>query len=161
MLAEEPERKIYVADNSQAMIDAGLELRPRDLVARIEKSFCCSAFGTGLPDNFVECVFSIRLLHHIQKSEDRVLMLKEFARVSTGTVIVSLWVDGNYRAWRLARSEARKANERGTDRPRDRYLCPRADIERDFAAAGLEMIGHVDFIKYWDKWRTYVLRVKK
>ena len=38
MLAEEPERKIYVADNSQNMIDAGLELRPREVVARIEKS---------------------------------------------------------------------------------------------------------------------------
>ncbi|MCL2021673.1 MAG: class I SAM-dependent methyltransferase [Betaproteobacteria bacterium] len=161
MLAEAPERRIIIADNSQAMIDTGLELRPREVVARIEKYFCCSAFDTGLPDNFVECVFSIRLLHHIQNSEDRVLMLKEFARVSASTVIVSLWVDGNFRAWRHARNEARKARLRGTDRPRDRSLCPRVDIERDFASAGLEVIGHVDFIKYWDKWRAYVLRVKK
>lgn len=161
MLAEDKSRKIYVADNSQAMIDVGLELRPREVTSRIEKSFCLSAFDTGLPDNFVECVFSIRLLHHIEKSEDRILMLKEFARISSGTVIVSLWVDGNFRAWRHERNEARKALSRGKQRPRDRFVFKRADIERDFSAAGLEMIGHVDFIKYWDKWRAYVLRVKK
>lgn len=161
MLAEEPDRKIYVADNSQAMIDVGLELRPREVAARIEKSFRCSAFDTGLPDNFVECVFSIRFLHHIQRSADRVRILKEFARISSGTVIVSLWVDGNFRAWRLRRKLARRAREGGTGMPRDRILLGQGEIERDFAAAGLETIGHVDFIKYWDKWRAYVLRVGK
>lgn len=161
MLAEQPDRRIYVADNSQSMIDAGLELRPQAVTARIEKSFCCSAFDTGLPDNFVECVFSIRLLHHIEKSADRVLMLQEFARISSGTVIVSLWVDGNFRAWRHEINEARKARTRGKERPRDRFVFKRSEIERDFAAAGLEMIGHADFIRYWDKWRAYVLRVKK
>jgi hypothetical protein len=45
---------------------------PAEVVARIEKSFQCSAFATGLADNFVECVFSIRLMHHIEKSADRV-----------------------------------------------------------------------------------------
>jgi len=161
MLAEEPGRRIFVADNSQNMIDAGLELRPREVVARIEKSFCLSSFDTGLPDNFVECVFSIRLLHHIEKSADRVLMLQEFARISSGTVIVSLWVDGNFRAWRHEINEARKERTRGKERPRDRFVFKRSEIERDFAAAGLEMIGHTDFIRYWDKWRAYVLRVKK
>ena len=161
MLAEQQERKIYVADNSQSMIDTGLHLRPKEVVARIEESFQCSAFATGLTDNFVECVFSIRLMHHIEKSEDRITMLKEFARISSGTVIVSLWVDGNFRAWRSEINDARKARIRGADRPRDRFVFRRADIERDFAAAGLELIGHTDFIKYWDKWRAYVLRVKK
>lgn len=161
MLTEQQDRKIYVADNSQSMIDAGLELRPREVTARIAQSFCCSAFDTGLPDNFVECVFSIRLLHHIEKSEDRILMLKEFARISSGTVIVSLWVDGNFRAWRHEVNEARKERIRGKERARDRFVFRRAEIERDFAAAGLEVIGHTDFIKHWDKWRAYVLRVNK
>jgi SAM-dependent methyltransferase len=161
MLAEEPGRKIYVADNSRAMIEAGLELRPRDVVARIEKSFCLSAFDTGLPNNFVESVFSIRFLHHIQKSEDRVAILREFSRISSGTVIVSLWVDGNYRAWRQLRKQARKAQARGSAMPRDRIILKTSEIEGEFADANLELIGHVDFIKYWDKWRTYVLHVKK
>lgn len=161
MLAEEPNRRIFVADNSQSMIDAGLELRPREVVDRVQKSFRCSAFATGLPDNFVECVFSIRLMHHIEKSADRVQMLKEFARISSVSVIVSLWVDGNFRAWRHEINDARKKAVRGADYPQDRFVFKRKDIERDFAEAGLEIIGSVDFIKHWDKWRTYVLRVKK
>lgn len=161
MLTEKPGRKIYVADNSQAMIDTGMDLRPRAVTARIEKAFQCSAFATGLPDNFVECVFSIRLMHHIENSADRILMLKEFARISTDTIIVSLWVDGNFRAYRHRINEARKAQTRGEARLRDRFIFPRHEIESDFAAAGLEIVGHTDFVKYWDKWRAYVLRVKK
>lgn len=161
MLAEDKNRKIYVGDNSQHMIDAGMNLRPPHVTARIEKTFQCSAFNTNLPDNFVESVFSIRLIHHIEKSEDRVLMLKEFGRVSSDTVIVSLWVDGNYKAFRHQINEKKKERTRGKDRLRDRFVFSRAEIERDFADAGLDIVGHVDFIKYWEKWRTYVLRVRK
>ncbi|MBM3393001.1 MAG: class I SAM-dependent methyltransferase [Betaproteobacteria bacterium] len=161
MLAEEGGRRIFVADNSQNMIDTGMALRPRDVTARIGKTFQCSAFDTELPDNLVECVFSIRFLHHIQKSEDRVRILREFARISSGTVVVSLWVDGNFRAWRLQRKLERRARKGQSAMPRDRILLKQSEIERDIAAAGLETIGHVDFIKYWDKWRAYVLRVKK
>ena len=161
LLAEEKDRRIFAADYSQDMIGTGLALRPRETTARIEKTFQCSAFDTGLPDNFVECVFSIRFLHHIQKSEDRIAILREFARISSGTVIVSLWVDGNFRAWRLKRKLERRARRGGNGQPRDRILLGQDEIRRDFTAAGLEVIGHADFIKYWDKWRAYVLRVKK
>lgn len=161
LLCEQPDRKIYAADNSQAMIDTGLQLRPPAAVARIEQAFQCSAFSTGLPDDFVECVFCIRLLHHIQKSEDRIRILKEFARISSGTVIVSLWVDGNFRAWRHRRKQERKARLRGTSGPRDRFLLRQEEIEAEFAAAGLEVVGHADFLKYWDKWRAYVVRPTK
>lgn len=109
----------------------------------------------------VECVFSIRLMHHIEKSADRILMLKEFARISSDTVIVSLWVDGNFKAYRHQLNEQKKERVRGVDFPRDRFVFARSEIESDFAAAGLEMVGHVDFIKHWDKWRAYVLRVRK
>jgi len=160
MLAEQPDRIIYVADNSQSMIDAGMENRPKKVTSRIKQAFQCSAFSTGLPDNFVECVFSIRLMHHIEKSEDRIVMLKEFARISSDTILVSLWVDGNYRARQHLRKEKEKELRRGKDFPRDRFVFAQADIERDFVDAGLEIVGHVDFVKYWDKWRTYVLRIK-
>lgn len=161
MLAEQPGRKIFVGDNSQSMIDTGLQMRPPEVVARVENNFQCSAFATGLPDNFVECVFSIRLMHHIEKSSDRVLMLKEFRRISSDTVIVSLWVDGNFKAWRHQINEARKEKRRGKDFPRDRFVFSQREIEADFAAAGLQVIGHADFVKYWEKWRAYVLRVNK
>ncbi len=159
MLAEEQGRTIFAADNSPAMIDSGMAFREPEVVARIAQTFECSAFATGLPDNFVESVFCIRLFHHIEKSEDRISMLKEFARISSGTVIVSLWVDGNFRAWRHRLKEEKKARTQGRVAPRDRILLKRSEIESDIAAAGLEVIGHVDFLKLWEKWRTYVLRV--
>lgn len=160
LLAEEPGRTLYAADNSRSMIDVGMSCRPAAVAARIKDTFQCSAFATGLPDRFVECVFCIRLLHHITRSEDRILMLKELARISSGTVIVSLWVDGNYRAYRQRLHEERKARL-GKTTPLDRILLKRSEIESDIAAAGLEIIGHVDNLKFWDKWRAYVLRVKK
>ena len=161
MLAENRERRIFAADNSKAMNDVGMAFRPPGVRARIENAFQCSAFNTGLPDNFVECVFCIRLLHHIESSEDRILMLKEFARISSGTVIVSLWVDGNYRAYRHRLKEEKKARLSGRSGARDRVLLKRSEIEGDFAAAGLKVVGHTDFLKYWEKWRAYVLRVDK
>jgi SAM-dependent methyltransferase len=160
LLAEQPERTIYAADNSQAMIDVGLQSRPPAVTARIAKTFQCSAFATGLPDNFVDCLISIRLLHHIDQGEDRVRMLKEFARVSADTVIVTLWVDGNYKAWRRKRLERKRAKQ-AEKTPQNRFLVGKKQIEQEFTAAGLEIVGHVDFLKYWDKWRTYVLRVRR
>lgn len=160
LLAEEPDRLIYAADNSQAMIDTGLRLRPPAVTTHIVDTYQCSAFGTGLPDGFVECLLSIRLLHHIGKSEDRIRMLKEFARVSSDTVIVSLWVDGNYKAWRRRVLECKRAGQ-GYQGPQNRFVIGRKQIESEFAASGLEVVGYVDFIKYWDKWRTYVLRVSR
>ncbi|NJD35700.1 MAG: class I SAM-dependent methyltransferase, partial [Betaproteobacteria bacterium] len=159
LLAERPDRRIFAADNSQDMINTGMELRPPAVTARIEKTFQCSAFATGLPDRFVECVFSIRLMHHIEKSQDRILMLKEFRRISSGTVIMSEWVDGNYTAWRRAKLERQRAlnNYQG---PRNRFVIRQEDIEREISAAGLEIVGHIDFLKYFDKKRVYVLRTR-
>jgi len=159
-LAEDPDRLIHVADNSRDMIDTGLALRPPEITRRIADARCCSAFETGFPDDYVESVFCFRLLHHIGKREDRLRMLKEFARISSGTVIVSLWVDGNYRAYREQKRLARKERETGRTE-HNRYVIRRQDIEADFAEAGLSMIGHVDFLKHWDKWRAYVLSVNK
>lgn len=160
VLAEDKARVIHVADNSRHMLDVGLAMRPPEVVRRIGEAHCCSAFATGLPDDYVECVFCFRLLHHIGRSEDRVRMLCEFARISSGTVIVSLWVDGNYRGRRELRRLARKERERGVAE-HNRYVLRREDIEADFSTAGLDVVGHVDFLKYWDKWRAYVLAVRR
>lgn len=159
MLLEAQPRRLWVADNSRAMLDVGMTVRPGDITSRIERVEQCSAFATGLPDKVVDCVFCIRLLHHIGESADRILILKEFARLSRETVIVSLWVDGNYRAYRYRKQASRRARERGEREYTNRFLLQRNQIEQDFAAAGLQVVGAVDFLKYWDKWRAYVLRV--
>ena len=160
LLAEKKDRVIHVADNSQNMIDVGLAMRPPAIRQRISDARCCSAFETGLPDNYVECVFCFRLMHHISKREDRINMLKEFSRISSGSVIVSLWIDGNYRAYRHELHRQRKAKNQETLQ-NNRHVIRRKDIEADFTAAGLSITGHVDFLKYWEKWRAYVLSVNK
>ena len=132
MLCEEPERQLFVADNSQSMIDVGIKCRPPQVTSRIGQALQCSAFETGLPENFVECVFCIRLLHHIARSEDRIRMLKEFARISSGTVVVSLWVDGNFKAYRLQRKLERRAKLEGRSEQRDRTIVERSEVDREF-----------------------------
>ncbi len=155
LLCEEPDRKIVAADNSEDMINTGLRLRPPKISSRIE-GFSCSAFEIPKPDNFVESVFCMRLIHHIGEREDRIKMFREFSRVATDTVLVSLWVDGNYKAMRRSSHERKRARHKY----QNRFLITRQDIESDFEQAGLTVIGHVDFLKFYSMWRVYVCKVK-
>jgi SAM-dependent methyltransferase len=151
LLAEEPRRKLYAADLNPAMFETGLKFRPQAITRRIE-TFQASAFSIPKSDNFVECVFSIRLLHHLAKPEDRLAMLREFKRVTSSTIIVSLWIDGNYRAM----LEQRRPERRGPSR--DRYVISRSVIEHEFEQCGLSVVGRVDFLKYYSMWAAYVLK---
>lgn len=151
VLAEDAGRKIFAADLNPPMFQAGLRLRPATLTRRIEV-FQASAFSIPRPDNFVECVFCIRLMHHIAAREDRLRILREFKRVSSSKIIVSLWIDGNLRARRLARRPVRPG------RKTDCYVTPRKVIEQEFADCGLTVVGRVDLLKHYSMWTTYVLR---
>ena len=153
VLAEDPQRIIHASDYSQDMINAGLTYRPPEIAQRIQ-SFQASAFNLPVPDNFVECVFCIRFVHHLAKAEERLTLLKEFHRVATDSVILSLWVDGNYKAWVRDRREQRRERHQY----QNRLVIPRAVIEAEFAQCGFEIVDRLDFIKYYHMWRTYVLR---
>lgn len=152
VLAEKADRIIHAADLNQPMIDVGLQMRPPELVARVQ-TFEASAFAVPRPDDFVECVFSMRLMHHIEEPEHRVQMLREFARLSSQTVLVSLWVDGNYKAWRWQVRERRLPH-------RKRLMIPRSVFEEEIAEAGLRILNRVDFLPFYSMWSTYVLAVK-
>jgi SAM-dependent methyltransferase len=151
LLAEDPRRKIHAADLNAAMFETGLRFRPAALTKRIEV-FEASAFSIPKPNDFVECVFSIRLLHHIERAEDRLAILREFRRVASSTIIVSLWIDGNYQAIREQRRLPR------TGPSRDSYVISRSVIENEFLESGLSIVGRVDFLKYYSMWAAYVLR---
>jgi SAM-dependent methyltransferase len=151
LLAENPRRKIFAADLNSAMFETGLKFRPGTLTRRVE-AFQASAFHIPKGDNFVECIFSIRLLHHMAKSQDRLAVLREFKRVTSSTIVASLWVDGNYRAMREQRRPARPGPSR------DRYVISRSVIEHEFAECGLNVVGRVDFLKYYSMWAAYVLK---
>jgi hypothetical protein len=104
-------------------------------------------------DNAVENIFCMRLLHHIGKPEDRLALFREFRRVASRSVCISLWVDGNYKAYKRRKAEAR----RGRKAYQNRFCMQRDQIEAEFREAGMEVIGHVDFLKYYSMWRIYVL----
>lgn len=119
-----------------------------------------SAFSIDLDDTSVDCVFCMRLLHHVADAENRTTMLREFHRVSRDTVILSLWVDGNYKAWRRRRLEQRREQGRnyGHNYSRNRFIIAREQVEQEFHDAGFEIVGHQDFLPGYAMWRVYTLR---
>lgn len=157
LLADDPARRIYAADYNQPMLDVAIGRRPRALTGRIE-TFQCSAFDIPKADNFVDSVFCMRLMHHIGKPDDRLAILRELRRVASASVIISLWVDGNVKAFKRRRLEARR--ERGNQGIgyQNRFVLPRATVEREFQQAGLKIAGHVDLLKFYSFWRIYVLK---
>lgn len=155
-LGEQPNRQIIAADNSAAMLDVALRHCPAGLRTRI-RPLHTSAFAIDLPDDSVDSVFCMRLLHHIGEPEHRLAMLREFHRVTRDSVILSLWVDGNYLSWRRRRQEAQR-RRCGKASYQNRYVLPRATAEAEFAAAGFEIAGHLDFLPLHSMWRVYVLR---
>lgn len=157
MLCEQPNRMILAADNSQDMLNAGMCGQPADVVARV-KPFQTSAFDIDLGENAVDCIFSMRLMHHIGIAEHRLAMLKEFKRVTRDTVVLSLWVDGNYKAWKRKRSEARRPIAERDPEVQNRFVIARSTIEAEFKQAGFDVVGHKDFIPGFALWRIYVLR---
>ncbi len=155
-LGEQPTRQIIAADNSPAMLDVALRHAPPELLARL-RPLHTSAFAIDLPAQSVDCVFCMRLLHHIGDPAHRLAMLREFHRVSRDTAIVSLWVDGNYMAWRRARQEAGR-RRRGRSDYQNRFVLPQATVEAEFAAAGFAIVDKLDFLPLHSMWRVYVLR---
>ena len=157
LLAEQPNRVILAADNSADMLATARAAQPAEVVARVN-TFQTSAFAIDLGANAVDCIFCIRLLHHIAASTHRLAILREFHRVSRDTVILSLWVDGNYKAWKRKRLEQRRAAEGRAAQNQNRFVVARQVIEREFQQAGFRIVGHRDFLPGYAMWRTYVLR---
>ncbi|MDE1167911.1 MAG: class I SAM-dependent methyltransferase [Pseudomonas sp.] len=155
LLAEKQNRVIIGADNSADMVATACKFQSADIVKRV-KPVVTSAFDIELPDESVDSIFCMRLLHHIGDSAHRVSLLKEFHRVTRDTAIISLWVDGNFKSWKRAREEAKR--KRGPDGYQNRFVIPRATIEAEFVQAGFRVQEHVDFIPMYAMWRVYVLR---
>jgi hypothetical protein len=53
-----------------------------------------------MPADAVGSIVCMRLLHHISDPAHRLSMPREFHRVSRDSLIVSLWVDSDYKAWK-------------------------------------------------------------
>lgn len=152
LLAADPKRTLLAADNSEHMIEVAKTLQPPAIAERFT-AFKSSAFAIKLANEAVDNIFCIRLLHHIEAHEHRLAILQEFYRVTRDTVILSLWVDGNFKAWRRRKSEAT-----GRHTQHNRFLIPTATIEAEFKEVGFNIVAHHDFLPKYAMWRIYVLR---
>lgn len=156
-LAEKPNRVIIGADNSADMLKIACAAQPAEVVKRV-RPLQTSAFAIDLPDNSVDSIFCMRLLHHVGDAEHRLTLLRECKRVTRDSLIVSLWVDGNYKAWKRKRMEKRRQAERGEAGYQNRFVIPAATVEAEFRQAGFQVQEHLDFIPLYAMWRVYVLR---
>lgn len=156
-LAEQPNRVILAADNSADMLNTALLAQPKHITERV-KAFQTSAFAIDLPDNSVDSIFCMRLLHHIEQPEHRLALLKEFHRTTRDSVIISLWVDGNYKAWRRKISEKKRLQRDPCYKSTNRFVISQETIEQEFIQSGFTIQKHLDFIPGYAMWRVYVLR---
>ncbi|AZF46834.1 MULTISPECIES: class I SAM-dependent methyltransferase [unclassified Pseudomonas] len=89
VLGEHVNRVILASDNSEQMLDHARTHHPAALLKRV-KTFPGSAFSIGLSANAVDCIFCLELFRHVPSTEVRLVLLREFHRVSRDTVIVSV-----------------------------------------------------------------------
>lgn len=73
------------------------------------------------------------------------------------TVIVPLWVDGNYMAWRRKRLGWSRA-ALGNGNTQNRLVIDRQEIESEFRRTGLTIVAYQDFAPGYAMWRVYTLR---
>ncbi|SER70172.1 Methyltransferase domain-containing protein [Pseudomonas sp. NFACC02] len=153
LLAEKANRVIIGADNSAAMVATACESQPAEVVSRV-RPLQTSAFAIDMPDNAVDSIFCMRLLHHVGKAQDRAVLLKEFHRVTRDSVIISLWVDGNFKAWKRKRAESKRHQEGY----QNRFVLPVATVEAEFEQAGFRIQERLGFLPLYAMWRVYLLR---
>lgn len=157
MLLEQPERALLAADNSRDMLEVALSVQPPAITRRVT-AFQTSAFAIELPDAAVDGIFCMRLLHHVVDAQHRLAMLREFHRVTRDALVVSLWVDGNYKAWKRKKLETTRARSAGDLANQNRFVIARTTIESEFHQAGFHIVGHFDFLPGYAMWRVYTLR---
>jgi SAM-dependent methyltransferase len=146
---------LYGSDVSESMLRYA---RSRFEDGLGERFALASGSVTALPfaDGAFDCVISMRLLHHFGERDVRLQAIRELARVSGRYLIVSLWTDGNFKAWRRGRLERR----RGKRAYQNRFVVPRQTLDEEFRACGLVPLEHFDLIPGYSQWRYYLLEKK-
>ncbi len=156
LLTEKKDRSIIAADSSVDMIKIATEHCPKEMRPQI-KLLHTSAYNINLADSSVDTIFCMRLLHHIGDAEKRRKILDEFYRVTRKSVLVSLWVDGNFKARRRYKHDQAR-DLKNPHRLRNRFIFKREEIEKEFSQAGFSIATHYDFLPGYSMWRLYVLQ---
>ncbi|MFV2089758.1 MAG: class I SAM-dependent methyltransferase, partial [Pseudomonadales bacterium] len=154
-IAEFSSARLAGLDVSHGMLRFARSTHSSDIGERIALA-AGSIMELPFVDDAFDCVVSMRLLHHFGGADERRCELAELSRIARQNVIVSLWVDGNYKAWRRRRLELHR-----TDRAyQNRHVVSRMQLLDDFHAANLVEMAHFDLIPAYSQWRYYVLAVQ-
>jgi SAM-dependent methyltransferase len=150
VLAQSGADRLFGLDVSAAMLNYAKHNSPDG-----NRFLACAGSVTDLPlkDDSFDCVVAMRLLHHFGEADGRQRAISELRRVAASNVVVSLWVDGNYKAWRRRRLEERRPERDYANR----HIFNRATLASEFQAAGLSIVRHFDLIPGYSQWRYYVL----
>lgn len=143
-------KKVIAADKSAGMLQVIQEYSPF-AQSNYLQLLQTNVTQINLPDNSVDSILCMRLLHHIDCKDYRNAIYKEFMRVARQTVCISFWVDGNYKSYR----EYIHAKKTGNA---SRCLNSKK-LEKELKDIGFAIIGKVDMLKPFLYWRTYVLKV--
>ncbi len=158
LLAHLPTRVVLAADSGEPDISQLIARYPRSITERIQP---LAATMTSIPldTNAVDSIFCMRFMQQqLIDPAQRTQILNEFHRVTRDTLIISLWVDGNYKSWKRKRLEARRA-ALGQSRVRSgRSVVARGVIESEFKSVGFNILGSFDFLPGYAMWRVYILR---
>lgn len=146
LLSARDNRVVIAAETNAECLTAALAGLHATFTRRVHP-LQTSLLAIDLGANAVDCIFCMDYLHQVDDPLRRMILLREFNRVTRDSVIVSVWVDGNLEA------------SRHTKRPRGiGQVHSQAQIEHEFTEAGFSITGHRDFIPGLAMLRLYVLR---
>ncbi|WP_375738562.1 class I SAM-dependent methyltransferase [Pseudomonas boanensis] len=157
LLAEHPNRLILAGDQNAEWLAASHANHSPDVARRV-RTFQATPFAIELGENAVDCIFCMRYLQRVETADQRLELLREFHRVTRDTLIVSLWVDGNFKAWRRMRLERRRAAMSEGSPRQGRFVVARETIEAEFRSVGFHILSRQDLLPGYAMWRVYVLR---
>lgn len=133
-------KTVIAMDTSDAVLREGR--RQHTLFRSPPLAVAGSAFNIALPADAVDVVLSARLLHHIADREDRVKILREFARVARLGVVISFFDAACFSAWKRERKKRRTGKVGG------RHSLSRAACDAEAVEAGLTPIGMNALFRY-------------
>lgn len=155
LLLEKDNRMIIGADNCAEMLALARDSFSGHSLHQL-RYLQTEPDAIDLPDSAVDCIFCVRLFSRVGTAAQRRQLLREFHRVTRDTLILSLWVDGNYQAWR--HQVAGRCPAAGEAAAHTRFIVSPTQIEAEFATAGFDRLGHFDLVPFYHMTRIYVLR---
>jgi len=147
-LAQHGQRVVGVDSAREILAHAQKRLLPRGVRAHFVQG---DASRLPFPDDAVDAVFCNRLLHHLLKAEERVVILQELRRVSRRYVVISFFDYQGFAAVRRLLKSLKGSKPKYAGQP------TREQFERELNACGLRVRELVSTGATWVSQKYFVL----